>query len=186
MTWKDVAGSIGTLAPAIGAVLAPVTGGASLAIGGAVGALTKAFGLNPDATPDQVLQAVNTDPETALKLMLAENDFMLKKRDQDIEELKILLLDTQSARGRQTESEKATGKKDINLYILAWVMVLGFFVLLAWMLEVPVPEDQNGVVFMLFGSLSSAFGAVIQYFFGSSAGSQAKSEQMSRIRSQLK
>ena len=186
MDWKDVALAVGKIAPALGAVLAPATGGISLAIGAGIGAITTAFGLPSDAKPEDILAAVTTDPEARLKLLVAENDFKSKQRDQELEEMKAILEDVQSARNRQVESEKATGKKDVNIYVLAWTMVVGFFVLLWYLLKIPVPPDQSGVIFMLFGALSSAFGAVISYFFGSSKGSQEKSEIMGQMRKQMK
>jgi len=179
VTWQEVAAKVGEWAPAIGAVLAPATGGTSVLIGGAVGALTKALGLSPDAKPEDILNAFNTDPEARLKAQIAENGFLLAQRGQDIEELKAHLQDVQDARRRQTEGEKTTGKRDINQYALAWLLVLGFFALTGLLLYFsyngkPV-VDSTGVLFMLLGALSAAFGGVIQYFFGSSAGSAAKS-----------
>lgn len=188
--WRDVAAKVGEWAPAIGAALAPVTGGSSLLIGGAVGAITKALGLSPNAKPEEVLNSLNMDPEARLKAQIAENEFLLKKREQEIgfqlkqreqtiDELKSRLADVQSARGRQTEGEKATGSRDVNLYFLAWLMVFVFFTLTGMLLYFSyngkAVTDSTGVLFMLLGSLSAAFGGVIQYFFGSSAGSAAKS-----------
>ncbi len=98
-----------------------------------------------------------------------------------LKELEAYYADIQGARSREVEIVKATGKKDTNLYVLAWIMVSGFFALLATIMFVPIPPDQNGVVFMLFGSLSSAFGAVIGYFFGSSKSSSDKSEQLANL-----
>jgi len=186
MDWKDVAGIVGKVAPALGAVLAPATGGVSLAIGAAVGALTNSLGLSPDAAPEEVLAAIQGDPEARLKLLVAENDYKLKVRDQELQELKIYIEDAQSARSRQVESEKATGRRDTNLYVLAWTIIIGFFALVGILLFVRIPEDSTGVIFMLFGALSAAFGGVVQYFFGSSKGSADKSEQISALRRSLK
>ena len=81
MDWKDIAGKVGEWAPAIGAALAPATGGTSLLLGGAVSALTKYLGLSPDAKPEEVLTAINVDPDARQKAQNAENEFILKKRD---------------------------------------------------------------------------------------------------------
>ena len=97
MDWKDVALAVGKIAPALGAVLAPATGGISLAIGAGIGAITTAFGLPSDAKPEDILAAVTTDPEARLKLLVAENDFKSKQRDQELEEMKAILEDVQSA-----------------------------------------------------------------------------------------
>ena len=71
---------------------------------------------------------------------------------------------------------ESKNKKDIAIYILAGLIVIGFFALLTLLLFRTLPEDSSGVIFMLFGALSAAFGAVVQYFFGSSKGSADKTE----------
>jgi len=98
------------------------------------------------------------------------------------EELRLRLTDIQNARNTNADETKATGKRNINLYALAWILVFGFFVLLAILLFVKLPEDSSGVIYMLFGSLSAAFGAVINYFFGSSKSSVDKTELMAKAK----
>ena len=66
----------------------------------------------------------------------------------------------------------------IAKYILASIIVIGFFSLLGLLLFQPLPPDTSGVIFMLFGALSAAFGAVVQYFFGSSQSSADKTDIM--------
>jgi len=100
---------------------------------------------------------------------------------QDLEAMKARLADVQSARTRQVESEKAIGRRDTNLYTLAWCIIVGFFGLMAILLFVKIPDDSTGVIFMLFGSLSAAFGGVVSYFFGSSKGSADKSQELATI-----
>jgi hypothetical protein len=92
--------------------------------------------------------------------------------------LKARLGDVQGARAREVDIAKATGKKDINLYVVAWVIIGGFFALMAILLFIQLPTDSSGVVFMLFGALSSGFGSVVQYFFGSSKGEVEKADYM--------
>jgi hypothetical protein len=183
MEWKDIGATIGKIAPIIGGA---VGGPVGLAAGGALSLVLKAFGLSDDATPEQVKQVIESDPDASLKLMVAENEYRLKLREQEIDELRIILADVQSARTRQTDSEKATGKRDINLYVLAWFLVFVFFTLTGMLLYFSYNgkaiTDQTGVLFMLLGTLSAAFGGVIQYFFGSSSGSAIKSEQMSEMK----
>jgi len=175
MEWKDIAGKIADIAPVIGGVIGGPPGAA---IGGAVTAVAKVFGLKDDASPAEVAEAIGKDPEARLKLLTAENEFKIRQKEQEIAELRAVLEDVQSARIRQIESEKTTGKKDVNLYVLAWTIVAGFFALMILLLKIPVPEDQNGVIFMLFGALSTGFGQVLQYFFGSSKGSADKTSEM--------
>jgi ABC-type cobalt transport system substrate-binding protein len=70
--------------------------------------------------------------------------------------------------------------KKIALYLLAIIVVVGFFILIAFLVLNPPKPDSTGVSFMLFGTLATAFGAVINYFFGSSQGSAEKTEMLAK------
>lgn len=183
MEWSSVVSAIGKAAPLIGSLFGPAGTAVGALAGTGITLAARALGVEP--TQDAVAQAVASDPQAALKLAQYEMDHKLELQKLEIRELEIAMADIAGARARQTEHEKATGRSDYNLYILAWVIVTGFFVLMGLLIKIPVPEDQNGVIFMLFGALSTGFGQVLAYFFGSSAGSQAKSEQMSKLRQSL-
>jgi len=77
-------------------------------------------------------------------------------------------------------NEEKSGKREWNQYILAWVIVIGFFLLCYFLMKAPLPQGSNEVVFMLFGALAAAFGAIVQYFFGSSKGSAEKTELLAK------
>lgn len=62
------------------------------------------------------------------------------------------------------------------LYVLASIIVIGFFALMIILMKYTVPAGSRDVAYMLFGSLAAAFGAVVNYFFGSSKGSADKTE----------
>jgi hypothetical protein len=185
--FQKIAGLVGTYAPGVATVLAASGVGAPAAAAvAALGSVAKAFGLPEDTKAEDVLTTVQSQPdsEAKLKIMQAENDFQLKCRDFDIQELKATLTDVQSARQRQTDHEKTTGKSEINLYILAWTIIGGFFFLTGGLLYFSYNgktiEDGTGVLFMLLGTLSTSFGCVIQYFYGSSKGSADKSVLLSQ------
>ncbi len=179
MDLRQIGEKILDFAPLIGGAL---LGPAGAAGGAAVQALARALGLKSDAKPDDVAAYIGQEisPEIRLKILVAEQDFRLKQRDQDLEELRVTLADVQSARAREVEVTKATGTKDTNLYILPWTVIVGFFLLVIFLLYNQVPKDQNGVVFMLFGALATGFGTVLQYFFGSSRSSQDKTDLLAK------
>lgn len=186
MDWKDVASAVGSIAPALGAALAPFTGGISAAAGVAVGALGKAIGKKDGeaVSPQEVLDFIATDPEWKLKMIQAENSFLLEMRKLDLEEYRATLGDISNARQRQLEHEKVTGTTDWNMYILAWTVVVGFFVLVSLLMywshqNIPL-KDNTGALFMLLGSLSTGFGMVLQYFFGSSKSSTDKTNLLAK------
>ena len=59
----------------------------------------------------------------------------------------------------------------IAQYLLASVVIIGFFVVLALMLLTGKPGSD-----ILVGGLAAAFGSVVGYFYGSSASSARKDE----------
>lgn len=182
MDWKDVGNAIADFAPGLAGVLGGVFGGGAVGTLASTGvaAICSALGLKSTAKPDEVLEAIKSNPEAVLKLKQAEIDFKIKMGEQKLEETKAYLQDTASARNREVEITKATGKRDINQYVLAWVMVSGFFGLTGILLFHSIPLAQNNVVFMLFGALAAGFGSVMNYYFGSSKGSFEKTQLLAQ------
>jgi len=66
--------------------------------------------------------------------------------------------------------------KDIAMYVLGALIVLGFFTLLGILIFVQVPTGNNDVLNLAIGALITGFATVIGYFYGSSAGSAAKND----------
>lgn len=181
MEWKDIGDKIVDFVPELGKIVGTIVPGAALA-GDALAAIGRAFGLGSEPTPEQVNRAIVNDPEWKLKFVIADNEFKLEQRRQEIEEMKVIIGSVKDAQGRQIEHEKITGKSDTNLYAIAWTVIVGFLLLVIFLLYVKVPEDQSGVIFMLFGSLATGFGQVLGYFFGSSASSESKTKLLSMIK----
>jgi hypothetical protein len=184
MDWKEVGAKVLDFAPMLGTLL----GGP---LGTAGGALVKLIGnqlglKSDETTPENVMSMLQTDPATVVKLKELELNNKLELQKLVIEQERIDMQDRASARLRQVESEKVTGKRDYNLYILAYLYVFGFFVttvvmtVLTFSGQLP-QEVPQFVVFLLgnlFGSLSAGTGMVLQYFFGSSKGSYDKTAFM--------
>ena len=68
--------------------------------------------------------------------------------------------------------------KDIFMFILGGLIVIGFFVLLYLLIMAEVPERNKDLLNLVVGALIGSFATVVQYFYGSSAGSAAKTEIM--------
>jgi hypothetical protein len=64
--------------------------------------------------------------------------------------------------------------------VLALLVVVGFFTILGIMLSGVVVLLDNPTMTMMFGSLTTTFGIVMQWYFGSSAGSDRKTEMLSK------
>jgi hypothetical protein len=174
MDFSEVGKAIKKYAPILGTVIGGPVGGA---IGGAVSLVASAFGVEGD-DPDDILRAIQADPEAAIKLKQIENDHELQLKAMALEADRLQLADVASARDREAKIVAATGKRDVNLYLLAWLLVAGFFCLCAALFYKALPEGQTDIIFMLFGTLATAFGSVIQYFFGSSKSSTDKTMLM--------
>ncbi len=170
MDFKEIASKITSAAPLLGSFLGP---GGTLA-GTAIKMIASALGV--ESNEDAVTMAMQTDPEAVLKLKQFELDNKVEIQKIILEKERARLQDVASARSRQVEHEKTTGKSDINLYVLAWSVVVGFFGLMGLLCYHTLPQDSNGVVFMLFGALATGFGQVLQYFFGSSQSSSEKTK----------
>jgi len=191
MDWKEVAGKITKVAPVLGSILG---GPAGAAAGGVISLIGSLFGLSEaETTPDMISQIITQDPQSLLKFKELEmthkiklEELLIEREKVKIEEDQMYLQDIQDARRRQVDVEKATGKKDVNLYVLAWTYIGGYFVttimmtFLAFTNNVPIAMP-NYMVFLLgnlFGTLTAGVMAIVQYFFGSSRGSGEKTAIM--------
>jgi len=174
MDWKDVGGAVKKFAPILGTALGGPVGGA---IGGVVSLIASAFGIEEEAiSPDTIMQAIQGDPAAAIKLREIEANTKIELQKIILEQERMNLADRADARNREVKITQATGTKDINLYVLAWTVIFGFFILCGVLMFNPLPDGSSKVVFMLFGGLATGFGTVLQYFFGSSRSSQDKTQ----------
>ena len=65
-------------------------------------------------------------------------------------------------------------------YILAAIVIAGYFGTLHALLRWGIPQVNSEPIWILIGGLQIAFAAVVQYFFGSSSGSTAKDATIAR------
>ena len=178
--WDNIKELIGTSAPVIGTLLGGPAGGA---VGGLI---SKVLGVNntPEAielalmnNPDALLKIKELETSKELAILQAELEHkridvgsVIDNRKLDNEKDQMFLSDKQSARSRQTDSEKATGKVDVALYVIAGVIVVAFFVSILALIFITL-DKQSGtyeLLLMLFGALTTKFGTVVDYFFGAS------------------
>lgn len=75
--------------------------------------------------------------------------------------------DTASARERELQMQKITGKSDWVMHALAVIVIVSFFILCVLNYFYPIRDDH--VLIMLIGQISSGFMIIIGYYFGSSA-----------------
>lgn len=178
--WDNIKELIGTSAPVIGTLLGGPAGGA---VGGLI---SKVLGV--DNTPEAIELALTNNPDALLKIKELETSkelailqaelenkridvaSVIDNRKLDNEKDQMFLSDKQSARSRQVDSEKATGKVDVALYAIAGVIVVAFFASILALIFITL-DKQSGtyeLLLMLFGALATKFGTVVDYFFGAS------------------
>lgn len=153
----------------------------ALALGGplagmATRAVSEALLGKPDGTEQELIQAVaNATPEQLLALKKLENDFVLKMQELEIDIDRVANADKANARDRELKSRDWTPR------ILAASITIGYFGVLFWMLRHGLPTNGGSeAMLVMLGTLGTAWGGVVAYYFGSSAGSRDKTEAMIR------
>ena len=181
MNWDKIISFVSGAAPILGtAIGGPVGTGVGALAGGAVSLIASAFGVEGEDAkdPDKIYAALQADPNAIIKLKEIELTNKVELSKLALQTDQAYLADTQNARSAQVQREQTTGKKDVNLYVLAWTIVVGFFSLTGVLTFVALPTDSTGVVFLLFGALIAGFTQVVNYFFGSSKSSSDKTKML--------
>jgi hypothetical protein len=139
-------------------------------------ALISGLGLAPDATKDQVLQAVaSATPEQLITIKQIEAKLIVDLKTLDVDLEKLAVDNTKDARAREVST------KDWTPRILAF-MILGLYICVqGYVLGYVIPEGSMNIVMRSLGTLDAALGLVLGYYFGSSVGSARKTEQLSTI-----
>src|SRR5262245_46983608 len=152
--------------PGVGAVAATVLGNAlgvkDATVSNVENIVTTALAKDPDATMAKLREA-----EQSFQVRMAELGF---ENTQKLEE--IAAADRSNARGREIAI------RDKMPAVLAIGTTIGFFGILIMMTFRVVPPETREAVLIMLGSLGSAWISVITYYFGSSAGSRAKTDIM--------
>lgn len=166
MKFDKIIPMLTNVAPTIAAAL----GGPMAGMG--VSALESLFGLTPgtaEKDPGALTEAVlGMSPETAAKVRAADQDFAAKMKQLDIDVISIAEKDRESARAMQVQTKDPTPR------LIAGGIILGFFGLSGLMAFRDIPVANHDVLLTLIGSLGTCVVAVVSFYFGSSAGSQAK------------
>lgn len=153
-----------TLAPLLGTALGGPLGGAAAAF------IADKMGIDSKTVESvsEVLNSTKMSPDQISALKLAEIDFQKFLEQNKIDLAKLDADNTKSARDMQIATRSHTPD------VLAGIITLGFFGILITMMVGWLKVSDQQALLMLLGALSAAFGAVINFFFGSSHGSQTK------------
>ena len=151
-----------TIATAMGGPLA----------GMAVSAISKAIGVDPDKVGD-LISSNKLSAEQIAQVKMAEIELQKQAQELGLNFEKLSVEDRKSARDMQAAT------RSIVPPALAAIITVGFFGILGMMLFGKV-DGTNPTILMMLGSLSTAWTGIIAYYFGSSAGSQAKTDLLSK------
>ena len=156
---RAIADTAPALAHALGGPLA----------GAAVAQISRAIFGAPDAGEDAIGDALaSATPEQLVALKKAEREFALALRQASVEEHRIAAADRASARARHI------ALRDRTPAALGALIIVGFFAVLAAMVSRRLPAGAETEFSIMLGALATMTAAVVNYYFGSSAGSKDK------------
>jgi hypothetical protein len=151
-----------TIATALGGPLA----------GMAVSAVSKAIGVDPDKVEDLITNNKLTSEQVA-QIKMAEIELAKQAQELGLNFEKLAVEDRKSAREMQATT------RSMMPPILAGAVTLGFFSIMVMMFFNQI-DSNNPAILMMLGSLGTAWTGIIAYYFGSSAGSQAKTDLLTK------
>lgn len=167
MDFSKIGGIIGAVAPTIATALGgPLAGMATKFVSNAL------FG-HQDGTADDIQAALlNPSGDQLAALKKIDADFKTQMKSLDIDLERIAAGDRDSARQMQMSTKSWLPET------LAIMVTIGFFGIIAYIIKFGLPESGKEAVLLLLGSLGTAWGGVMAFYFGSSAGSQKKTEAL--------
>jgi len=151
-----------TIATAMGGPLA----------GMAVSVISKAIGVDPDKVGDMISNNKLTAEQIA-QVKIAEIELQKQAQELGLNFEKLEVEDRKSARDMQAAT------RSLMPPLLAGSVTIGFFGIMGMMFHGAV-DSSNPAILMMLGSLGTAWTGIISYYFGSSAGSQAKTDLLSK------
>ena len=181
MDWKGLGGQlIKKGLPLIGGLLLGPPG--ALGAKAAVSLLSSTLDLKAeDATPDDIAGLLQANPEKLDMVIADEHKHKERLQELLLEEKRLEVQDTINARSREVELTKVTGKRDINLYVMSYMVIAGFFGTFGAIIFSVLPATSEKLVFLLLGGLIAAFERVLGYFFGTSRSSRDKTALLSGL-----
>jgi hypothetical protein len=172
MSFNSVVQKVTPWIAAAASIAAP---GAAPLVQLAAGALTKGLGTSVKADPQAIESAITTamaNPDQLATLKKIDDDFAVQMKQLGFQEIETLAKldadDRADARAMQVQTKSKTPT------FLAWAAVLTLLACIYMLGFRTLPATGHDVLMMLLGTVAATYKDVYGYFFGSSAGSDAK------------
>ena len=140
----------------------------------AISVVSKTLGVEEDKVQD-LISSNKMTPEQIAQIKVAEIELKRQENELGLNFEKLAVDDRKSAREMQATT------RSIVPPVLAAIVTVGFFGIMVMMLLGKV-DSNNPAILMMLGSLGTAWTGIIAYYFGSSAGSQAKTDLMAKAK----
>ena len=165
MNLKNIAKTVAGFAPLLGGALG---GPAGSKLGGMVASV-----LGVDNTPDAIESAIKNDPEAVIKLRQLESDESVNLRRIAFRETEAALKDRQDARQNHKDS-RMPAILTVMLTVMMAAIVYALF-------TVALTDSANNILYLLLGSIATAWANAMGYWFGTSKGSADKAKQLGAL-----
>lgn len=168
----DFSSIIRTIAPWIGTALGGPLGGM------AVTAAANALGLG-DKTTDAIKQAISgATPEQMLALKQADQQFALQMQELGFKQVSDLEAIAAGDRKDARDMLKVTHSKVPS--VLSAIVTVGYFGVLIGLLKGWLQIDDSQAMLLMLGSLMTAWGLVMAFWFGTTASSGEKNRLLAQ------
>lgn len=126
------------------------------------------------------------DPRIAQAKIAADQklaELFVEQAKVQLEEARLAVEDVQSARRQTIELSQQGSAIAWGAPVVSVIVIVGFFLVmgLLFVVQVDLPPSQAQLLNVLFGALIPAFGTVVQYWLGSSAGSKRSGDSVRAI-----
>lgn len=199
MEWKALAAKLAAMGlPVLGKTIGTLVGGQIPIVGGmiagagenigaaAASMIANALGVEP--TPDAINTAIESKPTTEVVTQLQKVESEAAAKWPEIahivqsmsEEYEAALKDNESARQFALSLAEKTSPMQWAPPVMSILVVVSFtVVLLMWFFFPPMADPASSAILnILVGTLAAAFGQVVSYWLGSSAGSSQKNQAL--------
>lgn len=171
----NLKGLLKTIAPALGAAIGGPFGGIAAKL------IAAKLGKDEPKNEGSLLKMVESamgDPEHALALKNANNDFLLQMESLGVDVFKEEVKDRGDAR------DLAKIKGILPQLTISVVFITAFAVVcyVVFSQSLDLAEYQKNIIMLLLGILSAAINQIMNFWFGSSEGSKRKTELQGGIK----